>query len=108
MSPHRGRLRKPSEQGGNAHLLSLVASQAAHQVMAWRKEVETEGGAGLLEIEAPDLHKTLVRAESFGLDPYMVAFVIMGAEWLFRARRLKREEIEAKLDELQQRLRQSV
>jgi len=88
--------------------LGLIASQAAQQIGAWRKEAVTEGEAGLPEIGAPELHKTLVRAESFGLDPYLVAFVIMGAEWLFRARRLTREEIETKLDELEQRLRQSV
>lgn len=96
------------KQGENAHLLDLVASEAAHQIKVWRKGVETEWGAGFLEIEVPTLRRVLVRAESLGLDPYLVAFVIMSAEWLFRARRLTREEIGTKLDELEERLRQSV
>jgi hypothetical protein len=86
----------------------LVASEVAHQVKAWRKEVESEWGAGSLEIEVPALHRSLVRAQSLGVDPYLVAFVVMGAEWLFRARRLTQEEIASKLDELEERLARSV
>jgi len=108
VSPPRGRLGIPPKQGGNAYLLGLVASEAAHQIRAWRREVETEWRAGSPEIEVSALRNALVRAESLGLDPYLVAYVIMGAEWLFRARRLTRPEIGTKLDELEQRLRQSL
>jgi hypothetical protein len=86
----------------------LVASEVAHQVKAWRKDIETEWGARSLELDVHALGEVLAKAEGLGLDPYLVAFVIMGAEWLFRARRLTGEEIGAKLDELEQRLSQSV
>jgi hypothetical protein len=101
--PNRwGDLRK---RRGNAHSLALAAPAIAFQVAKWRAELPANGKAKPRELDVERLRRALHRAESLQVDPYLVAFVVMGAEWLFRARPFEPEDIAASLDQLEAKLR---
>src|SRR5262249_6527819 len=57
------------------------------------------------QLDAERLRLALHRADHLQVDPYLLAYVILGAEWLFRARPLTEDEIAASLDQLESRLR---
>ena len=97
-----GNLRK---RHGNAHFLALVAREVAFQVAKWRAEAPEQWKAGARGLDVERLIRALDRAESLKIDPYLVPFVIMGAEWLFRVRPLTLADIHGSLDQLEGKLR---
>lgn len=97
-----GNLRK---RQGNAHFLALVAAEVAAQVATWRAEAPAQWKPRQRELDVERLRLALHRAKSLKVDPYLVAFVIMGAEWLFRARPLGLDDIHGCLDQIEAKLR---
>ncbi len=71
----------------------------------WREENPEQWRPDRREIDAAELYAALDGAERISLDPYLLVYVVMGAEWLFRARPLTRRDVEASLDQFEFRLR---
>lgn len=94
--------------GGNAHFLDEIASQVAVHVAKWRAEIPELWKPRYYSLDEARLRAFLERAASKGLAPKFVSHVILGSEWLFRARPLTQSDVEAHLDEIEQRLRRSV
>src|SRR5262249_43423985 len=92
---------------GKAHFLNLVAPQVADCVRAWRAECPELWPKDQREIDPAALRQALGQAQRLRLDPYLVAYVVMGAEWLFRARPLTLQDLEDDLDQLERRLARS-
>lgn len=90
---------------GKAPFLSRVAPAVAFQVEKWRNEVPEQWGTERRGLDAERLRLALHRADYLKVDPYLVAYVIMGAEWLFRTRPLTQQDIEDSLDQIEAKLR---
>ena len=101
------RLGIPEKRPQEAHFLDPLTLAVAWHVAGWRRENPEQWVVRQQEIDPTGLRAVLGKAERMGLDPYLVAHVILGAEWLFRARPLTQADIESTLDELERRLRRS-
>ncbi len=86
--------------------MALAAPAIASQVVKWRAELPAQRKARQQELDVERLRLALHRAESLRVDPYLVAYVVMGAEWLFRSRPLEPEDLAKALDQLEAKLRQ--
>ena len=84
--------------------MNVVAPEVAAYVRTWREECPELWTRDKRQIDATALREALGQADRLHLDPYLVAYAVMGAEWLFRARPLMLRDLEADLDELEERL----
>jgi hypothetical protein len=107
MAGRTNRLGNPPKWHGKAHFLDSVASEVAFHVAKWRAEAPEQWGERPRELDVERLRRVLHDADHMKLDPYLVAFLIMGTEWLFRVRPLKQEDAERSLDELELRLQRT-
>jgi hypothetical protein len=92
------------KSGVNAHFLDL---EVARCVRRWRQESPEQWKPGKWDLDGDALREVLHQAESMGIDPCLVAHVVMGVEWLFRERPMTPKEVEAVLDEIEERFRRS-
>src|SRR4051812_21351029 len=82
-------------------------SQVADLVSEWRKEVDErplrrKGDKGPQDrcVDRASLEKVFTRWATLGLDLRLLAYVVLGSEWLFRARRATESDVEAELAKL--------
>jgi len=74
------------------------------QVRRWRRAVAGEWSPAELTIELGGLRDLFTMWQAFGLDPGALLHVILGTEWLFRARRTTDEDVERELAKLESNL----
>ncbi len=83
-------------------LVSRVAD-ATRLVRAWRSEVAGQWKGGL-EIDQEKMVALLHDGHRLGLDPEMVLWAVLGAEWLLRARPATDADVEAELAKIRNAL----
>ena len=92
------RLGIPRKRGPNARFRDLAAAQVAWYVEKWRRDAPEQWSAAA-RIDVPALRDSFDAAKTLDVDPYLVGYVVMGTEWLFRVRRLTQDEILSILDQ---------
>lgn len=105
MLARSSRLDIREREAGNAHFLDLVAREATYWIARWRQEVSGTAGSARVEVHAHDLADVLKKAEGLRVDPYLVAFIVIGSEWLCRARPLTSKEIASCQEEMERHVR---
>ena len=94
----------PSEAGKNPPLRQN-SENATKLIREWRSELASDEGPRKLEISASELEQLLDESKVIELDPALTLFVIMGTEWLFRARlKASEEDIRHELRKIQSSL----
>lgn len=95
-----GVLAKPLE----TPLLASRVAFAAAMIRDWRSEVAKQWSVSALKLEQPELVALLGTWQARGLDPETVLWAVLGAEWLFRARRATDEDVRAELNKIRDAL----
>jgi hypothetical protein len=66
-------------------------------IREWRSEIAEQWPPGGVNIDAEEMVALLRTGEGLGWDPQMVLWVVLNAEWLFRARAARADDVEAEL-----------
>ena len=84
--------------------LGHMAEMAAAWIQTWRQEVVDQWPTGRLAVQAKQLRTCLETWAEAGHDPRLLAYIILGTEWLFRARQATQEDVEEQLMRIEDRL----
>ncbi len=93
-----------SKTGGNPLVGDSVAAHALELLEEWRGAVRDQWLPAELQLSPGKLREALDLWKGFGLDPGELLYLILGTEWIFRARPVTGEDIERELGKIESNL----
>jgi hypothetical protein len=84
--------------------LDRMVADTARLVRRWRAEAPEQWPKAQREFDPAKLRGVLTPWIAAGLDPRLLLYLILGTEWLFRARRAAAEDIQGEIRRLEAQL----
>ena len=81
-----------------------MLSAAVALIRGWREGVRDQWSPGELQIDLHALRELLELWKRLGLDPGLLLYVLLGTEWIFRARPMTEEDMERELGKIESNL----